>query len=224
MGTVLTFKLGNELVLPDQYKNDDVRFSDDLVAYLIEKYSKPGDVIFDPFAGFGTSLYISEKLGRKGYGIEYLQDRVDYIKSIIKDKENILCGSALDVDKIELPTIDFSITSPPFMSKNNNEEYPFAGYAVTGADYNQHLKDIERIYRQLKSKLKPNAYVIIEISNIINDGILTTLAWDVAKSVGNVLTLEREIIINWESDKRPDRYGFGYDHSYCLVFKNTVTE
>jgi hypothetical protein len=62
--------------------------------------------------------------------------------------------------------------------------------------------------------------VKIEISNIIKEGILTTLAWDVAKSVGEILTLEKEIIIEWESDKKSEKYGYGYDHSYCLVFRN----
>lgn len=222
MRTVLSFKLGNELVLPAQYQNDDVRFSDDLASFFINNFSRQEDVIFDPFAGFGTTLYISEKLGRKGYGMEYLPDRVDYIQSIIKNKENITCGNALDMDEINLPAIDFSITSPPYMSKNKHEEYPFAAYKVTGEDYHQYLIDIERVYRHLQRKLKPNAYAVIEISNIIKDGVLTTLAWDVANSVGKVLTLEKEIIINWESDKKPEKYGFGFDHSYCLVFKNTL--
>jgi DNA modification methylase len=220
VNTVLSFKHGNELILPIDYKNDDVRFSDDLVSFFIKNFSKPGDVVFDPFAGFGTTLYIAEKLGRKGYGLEYLPDRVKYIQSIIHDKENIICGSSLEIDKINLPIVDFSITSPPYMSKNNHEEYPFAAYQVTGADYAQYLIDIKNIYRKLQFKLKPNAYVIIEISNIIKEGILTTLAWDVAKSVGEVLTLEKEIIIEWESDKKSEKYGYGYDHSYCLVFRN----
>ncbi|NLD47105.1 MAG: site-specific DNA-methyltransferase, partial [Clostridiaceae bacterium] len=69
-------------------------------------------------------------------------------------------------------------------------------------------------------KLKPNAYVIIEISNIIKDGVFTKLAWDVANSVSEVLTLEKEIIIHWEGNKESEEYGFGYDHSYCLIFRN----
>ena len=221
MNTVLSFRHVNELILPIEYKNDDVRFSDDLASFFIKNFSRQGDVVFDPFAGFGTTLYVSEKLGRKGYGIEYLPGRVNYIQSIIQNKENIICGSALEIDKINLPVIDFSITSPSYMSKNNHEEYPFAAYEITGANYAQYLIDVKNVYSQLKLKLKPNAFAIIEISNIIKDGILTTLAWDVAKSVSEVLTLEKEIIINWESDKKSEKYGYGFDHSYCLVFKNT---
>ena len=74
----------------------------------------------------------------------------------------------------------------------------------------------------LGKKLKNNAYAIIEISNIINDNVLTTLAWDVAKAVGKVLTFEKEIVIEWESEKKTEKYGFGFDHSYCLIFKNII--
>ncbi len=28
--------------------------------------------------------------------------------------------------------IDFQITSPPYMSKNNHPQYPFAGYKIKG--------------------------------------------------------------------------------------------
>lgn len=219
MNSILSFKHGNELVLPVDNKNDDVRFSDDMAAFFINKFSSRGDVVFDPFAGFGTTLYIAEKYGRNGYGIEYLPDRVRYIQSIIQNKDNIICASALEMDKIALPVIDFCLTSPPYMSKNNHDEYPFAAYKVTGAGYEQYLLDIEGVFRQLQYKLKPNAYVIVEISNIIKDNVLTTLAWDVAGSVAKVLTFEKEIIVNWESEKEAEKYGFGYDHSYCLVFR-----
>jgi hypothetical protein len=41
---------------------------------------------------------------------------------------------------------------------------------------------------------------------------VTPLAWDVAAAVSQVLRFEGEIVVCW------DHYGYGYDHSYCLVF------
>ena len=32
--------------------------------------SRPGDLVLDPFAGAGTTLYVAKELGRQGLGIE----------------------------------------------------------------------------------------------------------------------------------------------------------
>lgn len=40
------------------------------VAPLIEAYSKPGDIVLDPFAGSGTTLVAARRCGRKAIGIE----------------------------------------------------------------------------------------------------------------------------------------------------------
>ena len=37
---------------------------------LIERYTSPGDVIVDPFAGSGTFVFAAERLGRIGIGSE----------------------------------------------------------------------------------------------------------------------------------------------------------
>lgn len=45
-----------------------------LIAKLILASSKQGDVVFDPFAGSGTTCVVSKKLGRKYIGIEIDKD------------------------------------------------------------------------------------------------------------------------------------------------------
>ena len=38
--------------------------------YLIDMFTKQGDNIVDPFAGSGTTLLVSEKMGRVSYNAE----------------------------------------------------------------------------------------------------------------------------------------------------------
>lgn len=60
-------------------------FQIDIVERIINRYSNPGEVVFDPFAGLFTVPYTAIKMNRKGYGIElntdYFRDGVGYCKS-----------------------------------------------------------------------------------------------------------------------------------------------
>ena len=52
---------------------------------LIERYSNPGDVVFDPFGGLGTVSLRAVKAGRRGMHVElnpgYWSDGVQYLKA-----------------------------------------------------------------------------------------------------------------------------------------------
>lgn len=51
-----------------------------LLIWLIETFSKPGDIVIDPFLGSGTTLLAAEKTGRRCYGGEI---NPDYCAEII---------------------------------------------------------------------------------------------------------------------------------------------
>lgn len=42
----------------------------DLPEFFIKLFTKPGDEVFDPFSGSGTTLLACQTLGRRGYGVE----------------------------------------------------------------------------------------------------------------------------------------------------------
>lgn len=50
----------------------------DIVERLIERYTNPGELVFDPFHGLGTVGYCATKLGRKGMGTELNPDYFDF--------------------------------------------------------------------------------------------------------------------------------------------------
>ena len=56
----------------------------DIVERLINRYSNPDDVVFDPFGGLMTVPMVAVKKGRRGYGIElnsdYFRDGLGYLK------------------------------------------------------------------------------------------------------------------------------------------------
>jgi hypothetical protein len=49
----MTFRHGNETAFPASFADDDVRFSEQLVSFFVERLTDPGDAVLDPFAGKG---------------------------------------------------------------------------------------------------------------------------------------------------------------------------
>lgn len=56
----------------------------DIVERIINRYSNPGELVFDPFGGLMTVPYMAIKMGRCGYGVElnadYFRDGVGYLE------------------------------------------------------------------------------------------------------------------------------------------------
>ena len=45
--------------LPTNFQEDDVRFPESLVEHFLEQYTQKGEIVLDPFAGFGTTLFVA---------------------------------------------------------------------------------------------------------------------------------------------------------------------
>jgi DNA modification methylase len=217
MRTFLRLKNQQPHKLPAEFQHEDLRYTQELVAHFLRQYTRPGDTVLDPFAGFGTTLIVAEAMERVPYGIEIDTRRAAYISSQLQHPDGLIHGDTRQILSYQLPPIAFSITSPPYMAAADLED-PFTNYRAAGAGYAAYLQQIEQIYADIKQLLKPDARVVLEVSNLKDEHGITTLAWDVARAVSNVLVFEGEVVIGWDS------YGYGYDHSYCLVFRKPVVD
>lgn len=211
----------HEREIPEKFKKDDNRYPESLVKYFLKNYTNVGDKVLDVFAGLGTTLFVAEEMKREAVGIEYNEDRYNYVKQHLKNPEYFIHGDSLKLDEYDLPLCDFCLTSPPFMPKSDAEN-PFTN-CETVTSYQQYLEDIKTIFSKIKKIMKPNSYIVSEVSNLKINNELTTLAWDIAKVISEVLHFEGEIVVSWTNKNMytdEPTYGYGYDHSYCLIFKN----
>ncbi|MEW6035936.1 MAG: site-specific DNA-methyltransferase [Candidatus Micrarchaeota archaeon] len=66
----------NVLHLPTECanKNHSAPYPEDLPAWFIKLFSKPGDIVLDPFLGSGTTAVVARKLKRNYIGIEILEE------------------------------------------------------------------------------------------------------------------------------------------------------
>jgi hypothetical protein len=209
--TWLNLPRGNKLVLPSRFRGEDVRAADSLIDYYITTFTHEGQVVFDPFAGYGTTQLIAEELGRTGFGIEYSKSKADYVKRLLTHPERLIHGDSRRLAEYDIPPVDLCLTSPPYTNQSDSEN-PFVDYRQKGFDYPSYLREMGNIFSQVAQKMKPSGRLVIEASNLKKAGEVTTLAWDIAREVSKILPFQGETIICW------DEYGYGYNHSYCLIF------
>jgi SAM-dependent methyltransferase len=209
--TWLQLNRGNKIVLPSRFHHEDVRASDNMLEFFINEFTEQGQVVFDPFAGFGTTLLIAEEMGRVGYGIEYSKPKADYVHGLLAHPERLIHGDSRNLMDYDLPQFDLCLTSPPYTNRSDDEN-PFVDYRQKGFDYPSYLQGMNNIFSQVADKLKPSGHLVIEASNLKKNGEVTTLAWDIAHEVSQILRFEGETVVCW------DNYGYGYNHSYGLVF------
>lgn len=171
-----------------------MRYPESLVEHFLQQYTQPGDTVLDPFAGYGTTLLVAERLGRLPFGVELNEDKVRYARGRLAHPENLRHGDARLLAAMELPAMDFSMTSPPYLHKTDQED-PFTDYRARGSGYAAYLRDIRHLYGQLRRHMKPAGTVVLEVANLKLEGEVTTLAWDVAQEVSRVLRFEGEVVV-----------------------------
>jgi DNA modification methylase len=75
----------------------------DIVDRLIERYSNPGELVYDPFGGLFTVPYEALKLGRRGRAVElnsqYFLDGVSYLKA---REQEMSMPTLFDLEGIEV--------------------------------------------------------------------------------------------------------------------------
>lgn len=207
------FQLSHDLpeALPGELAEDDVRYPPALVRAFLQEYTAPGDRVLDPFAGFGTTLTTAEHMGREAYGVELDPVKAGYIRERLAHPERLIQGDARRVDTFGLPQFHFAMTSPPYMNIDDETD-PLTDYRTNGTGYRSYLKDLKGVFAQVAQLMLPAGVVVIEASNLKRASRVTPLAWDIASQVSQVLHFDGEVVIGW------DRYRYGYQHSYCLVF------
>lgn len=223
MRTVLSLPIERDGTLPDRFP-DDLRFPDQLVSTLLERYTEPGDTVLDPFAGFGTVLKVAGDLDRSAHGLEYDADKVDYARAQLElgERSTLVQGNALEFTTYDFPEIECCITSPPFATDGMAVD-PLRNYAGESS-YEAYLEDLRDVFSQIDRRMRSGGRIVLEISNLQTEDGVATLAWDVADALSEVLSFGGEVIVSWEgtADDGYDGdgiYGYGYDHSYCLVFE-----
>lgn len=122
---------------PPRKKNEvlhPAKYPETMIEEFIRFFTKPGQVVFDPFLGTGSTLIAAHNANRNGIGIELQKKYADIAKSRVQEMETqlklsetgsklqckqlVLLGNSAQCDQLwityNLPAVDMVITSPPY--------------------------------------------------------------------------------------------------------------
>jgi SAM-dependent methyltransferase len=198
--------------LPQRFAADDVRFPEPLVDILVKRLTDPGDVVLDPFAGFGTTPAVAERLGREGWGVELDGARAAYIRTRVRRRERIFATDARTLPTLPIPPAALVLTSPPYSAPGDPCD-ALAAYRGATPGYAAYLRGIQEVFRGVAALLQPDGWAVIEAASLHPARREVTLPRDIARVVGEILPFAGELAIDWHPPRAD-----GTGRSSCLLF------
>jgi SAM-dependent methyltransferase len=192
---------------------DDIHFTEALAASVIGYASQPGDLVLDPFAGYGTTVTVAERMGRQAIGIELVREHFEIARRRTAGAARLILGDARELSRLVDEPIDLVLTSPPYMAGTNHPQNPLAGYATDDGDYAVYLAELGSIFGQVATLLRPGGRLAVNAANVVDsDGSVTPLASDMATLIDEHIPLLGVTTLQW--DEPPA----GLDGDYLLWF------
>lgn len=182
--------------------DEDVHFTRAVAATVIGACSEPGDVVLDPFAGFGTTLAVAHDLGRRAVGVELLPERVDLVRELVP-RAVVLEGDARELgalldDVDDLEPVALCLTSPPYMTANRHPTNPLTAYETFDGDYATYLRELGDVAEQLRAAVRPGGHVVVNVADIDYRGHLTPLVDDVETAMCRALEPVQRTRVTWD--------------------------
>ena len=192
---------------------DDIHFTEALAASVIGYASLPGELVLDPFAGYGTTVTVAERMGRRAIGIELVPEHLEIARRRTGGGAKLILGDARELSRLVDEPVDLVLTSPPYMPSTDHPQNPLTGYATDDGNYAVYLDELGSIFGQVATLLRPGGRLVVNVGNVVaTDGGVTPLASDMATVIDQHVPLLGVTTLRW--DEPPP----GLDGDYLLWF------
>ena len=196
---------------PPPFEGNDIKYPEALVRFFMKELTKPGDRVFDPFAGLGTTLFVAEEMRRVPFGVERDEQRHQWVAGQLKHWANLRHGDSNKLVSLGFPKMDFCMTSPPYMARDHKWN-PLRPGDPARAGYVAYLQGIRRIFTAVARIMKRGSSIVVQADNL-RGRVFTPLVRDLGTAIGEVLRADAEIVVAWDGGPKDVR------HTHCLVFR-----
>ncbi|HYE01816.1 MAG TPA: DNA methyltransferase [Phycisphaerales bacterium] len=125
-----------------------------VVWQLLQRYTRPGDLVVDPMAGSGTTLDVARDLGRRGLGYDLAPTRPDIFRADAR---------ALP---LEDASADFVFVDPPYSTHVRYSDDPRCVGLLDAADPGSgYYAAMERVIAEIGRVLRPRRYLALYVSD-----------------------------------------------------------
>jgi len=222
-------------------------FPTELPRRLMQTFMRESDsIVFDPFAGVGSTLVAAQQLGKKGIGLEISPEFCDTAVGRLNQRGffdqsapncAVFKADARDLASyVTASSVDLCITSPPYwnilLQRRTADGKEIRGYGAEEADlgkitsYTSFLSALESIFRGVFVALRPGAYCCVIVMDLRKKNKFYPYHSDVAEFMQNAGFVYDDIII-WDrrheyNNMRPLGYPYVFRvnkaHEYILIF------
>ena len=179
--------------------DDDIHFTEALASSVIAHTTNPGDLVLDPFAGYGTTVAVAERMGRRAIGIELVPEHLDIARRRTAGAGTLMLGDARELSRLVDAPVHLVLTSPPYMAGANHPQNPLTGYVTDDGDYAVYLGELGAIFAQAATLLRPGGRIVVNVANVVaTDGSVTPLATDLAGVIDQHVPLLGITTLRWD--------------------------
>ncbi|MBI1889857.1 MAG: site-specific DNA-methyltransferase [Burkholderiales bacterium] len=168
---------------------------------FIRTYSKPDDVILDPFCGFGTTLLAAHLEQRRGIGLEVEEARVSIARERLArlniTTQEVRSGS-LESEHAGLPDIQLVLTNIPYFGCSWPGNAAASEQLYSQPAYADYLEHIRQSFVLLKSIISEGGHVIVMAENVRVGPCFVPLAWEVARLLAERFVLLEEVVLIYD--------------------------
>lgn len=164
-------------------------FNPDLCKFVIQYWSNRGDLILDPFHGWGTRCAIAMQLGRAYMGYDISPTTNKDVAEMIREQTlqtkwfgceipayKLLCGDGTLVSEVQQDSVDLIFTCPPYF---NIEKYESVkGQLSDIDDYKVFMQKMATAAKRYIEVLKDKKFCVLVVGDWREKGTLRLFSKD----------------------------------------------